>query len=76
MLKKGIGQMNEVKEGLKEVKGVERSTFMWNFIESQLKAQPLENLFDFRKLLNRIIADKLKEEKKDKKLLEVVKDGN
>jgi len=65
MLKKSISQMDEVKEGLKIVKGVDRSTFMWNFIEGQLKAQPLNNLFDFRKLLNKIINDKLREEKKN-----------
>lgn len=67
ILKNGIGKMKEVKEGLKEVKGADRSIFLWNFIEAQLKIQSLENLFEFRKVLNKIISDKLREQKKEKK---------
>ena len=67
LINKAVKSMNKVNDGLKQNKD-SKSSFLWNFIENQLREQPVENLLDFRKLLNKIIVDKLRE--KDKNLKE------
>lgn len=65
-INKAVKTMDKVSDGLKENKN-DKSSFLWSFIENQLREQPLENLLDFRKLLNKIINDKFKEDRDNNK---------
>lgn len=55
---KGIVEMGKINKGLGEAK--DKSDFMWHIIKVELVKQPVANLVDLRKLINKIIKDKLK----------------
>lgn len=57
LVKDGVKGMGDLRKGLKKEKG-DRSLFLWNFIEGQIKNQPDDVLVDLRKLINKTLKDK------------------
>ena len=66
LLRDAVKNMNDAGKGLKSAD--DKATFLWNFIDSQLSLQELDNLLKFRKRLNFIIQKKYQEREAKEKL--------
>jgi hypothetical protein len=52
--------------------GVDKSSFLWKFIEGELLKQSIRNLINLRKKINHILQVKFREEEKEKERTRVL----